>query len=203
LPAAAYAKGFLRSYAEWLGLDGQLFLDELNSRLAESEPALLSPPQERPCRAWARPSSLVLISIIMAGLLGILAWRFGGSNHPTNLTPAPQLRANSRQATRVRPPQSHRPPVAAAMPIGHLLLRATGRCWVSVHLDSRDGPLLYEGTLSAGAVLRYTLAPSRPQLWLRLGDPAQLAVSLNGTALGTLPRQPVNLLATSHRLRRL
>jgi hypothetical protein len=25
------------------------------------------------------------------------------------------------------------------MPIGHLLLRATGRCWLSVHVGSRDG----------------------------------------------------------------
>ena len=34
LPAPTYVKGFLRSYAESLGLDGQPFVDEYNSRFA-------------------------------------------------------------------------------------------------------------------------------------------------------------------------
>ena len=29
---ATYTKGFLRAYADYLGLDGQLFIDEFNSR---------------------------------------------------------------------------------------------------------------------------------------------------------------------------
>src|SRR3954451_4835129 len=33
LPVGTYIKGFLRSYAEYLGLDGQLYVDEYNSRL--------------------------------------------------------------------------------------------------------------------------------------------------------------------------
>ena len=32
LPAQTYIKGFLRTYAEYLGLDGQLYVDEFNSR---------------------------------------------------------------------------------------------------------------------------------------------------------------------------
>ena len=32
LPAQTYVKGFLRTYAEYLGLDGQLYVDEYNSR---------------------------------------------------------------------------------------------------------------------------------------------------------------------------
>jgi cytoskeleton protein RodZ len=32
LPGPTYVKGFLRTYAEYLGLDGQLFVDEYNSR---------------------------------------------------------------------------------------------------------------------------------------------------------------------------
>ena len=32
LPGSAYAKGFLRVYADYLGLDGQLFVDEYNAR---------------------------------------------------------------------------------------------------------------------------------------------------------------------------
>src|SRR5438270_2331377 len=32
LPGSTYIKGFMRSYAEFLGLDGQLYVDEYNSR---------------------------------------------------------------------------------------------------------------------------------------------------------------------------
>ncbi len=35
LPAQTYVKGFLRTYADYLGLDGQLYVDEYNSRYVE------------------------------------------------------------------------------------------------------------------------------------------------------------------------
>src|SRR3989454_10527342 len=37
LPAQTYVKGFLRTYAEYLGLDGQLYVDEYNSRFVSGE----------------------------------------------------------------------------------------------------------------------------------------------------------------------
>src|SRR4029077_19723325 len=53
LPAQTYIKGFLRTYAEYLGLDGQLYVDEYNSRFVsgadEHEP--------RARRSAARPPS--------------------------------------------------------------------------------------------------------------------------------------------------
>src|SRR5438034_10841524 len=44
LPAQTYVKGFLRTYAECLGLDGQLYVDEYNSRFVTGE-------EETPLRA--------------------------------------------------------------------------------------------------------------------------------------------------------
>src|SRR5712691_3582399 len=43
LPAAAYAKGFLREYADYLGLDAQRFVDEYNSRFAPAEEPVATP----------------------------------------------------------------------------------------------------------------------------------------------------------------
>ena len=37
LPGGAYAKGFLRTYADYLGLDAQQFVDEYNTRFAPTE----------------------------------------------------------------------------------------------------------------------------------------------------------------------
>ena len=45
LPGDAYVKGFLRTYAEFLGLDGNLYVDEYNTRFAshEDEPFVPEP----------------------------------------------------------------------------------------------------------------------------------------------------------------
>src|SRR4051812_49575836 len=71
LPAETYVKGFLRTYAEYLGLDGQLYVDEYNSRFvigeAPSEARLRrspSPPQ-RPHRRIATKAVLAALSAIV------------------------------------------------------------------------------------------------------------------------------------------
>ena len=53
LPAETYVKGFLRTYAEYLGLDGQLYVDEFNSRFVSGEEH--EPRARRSARAAAAP----------------------------------------------------------------------------------------------------------------------------------------------------
>src|SRR3954454_8434511 len=43
LPSQTYVKGFLRTYADYLGLDGQLYVDEFNSRFVAGEDSGLQP----------------------------------------------------------------------------------------------------------------------------------------------------------------
>ena len=64
LPSQTYVKGFLRSYAEYLGLDGQLYVDEYNSRyvIGEEDAPLRSPrrvPAARSRRSERRESNIV------------------------------------------------------------------------------------------------------------------------------------------------
>ena len=40
LPSATYVKGFLRTYANYLGLDGQLYVDEYNVRYGSGDEVL-------------------------------------------------------------------------------------------------------------------------------------------------------------------
>jgi cytoskeletal protein RodZ len=75
LPADAYAKGFLRAYAEFLGLDPKLYLDEYSARFAERapEPALVSERvrlrKRRPLLARLRRSP-VLVGVVVAVVPG-------------------------------------------------------------------------------------------------------------------------------------
>ena len=48
LPGQTYVKGFLRSYADYLGLDGQLYVEEFNSRYVRGE--LEEEPEQQPFR---------------------------------------------------------------------------------------------------------------------------------------------------------
>ncbi len=52
LPGQTYVKGFLRSYADYLGLDGQLYVEEFNSRYVRGE--LEEEPEQQPFRPRRR-----------------------------------------------------------------------------------------------------------------------------------------------------
>src|SRR5712691_11859144 len=76
LPGDAYARAFLRSYADFLGLDAKPFVDEYNARLAgrTDEPALVSQPlrprRQRPFAASLRRWPL-LVGVALATLVGV------------------------------------------------------------------------------------------------------------------------------------
>src|SRR5215471_16607472 len=89
LPAHTYIKGFLRTYAEALGLDGGLYVDEYNSRFVAVEDetqirtrrAPQPPLRARSRRRERRESRVVviaLVGIVLVTALVIAAWKFGG-----------------------------------------------------------------------------------------------------------------------------
>ncbi|MDQ3876578.1 MAG: helix-turn-helix domain-containing protein, partial [Actinomycetota bacterium] len=121
LPGQTYVKGFLRTYADYLGLDGQLYVDEFNSRYAagEEEPAPVarSSVQRRVRRVESRPVLFALLAIAAATALVILAWRSAGPNETR--APVPKVPQAARERQREQPPappnrKRRRPPPAPA-----------------------------------------------------------------------------------------
>src|SRR5438046_10371227 len=89
LPAPTYVKGFLRNYADALGLEGQLYVDEYNSRFVTGEEDVPLRPrdyQRRPQplgpRFEARAVLLVVGAIAVVFALVIGAWTWGSGNSP-------------------------------------------------------------------------------------------------------------------------
>jgi hypothetical protein len=171
LPAPTYVKGFLRSYAEALGLDGQPFVDEYNSRFAVGEDDVVirtrrMPVQQRD-RAAARGSRIVVVALLAIAVLTALvigAWRFGG---PEEEVPG-GLAAGDRGTTVAVGPNARRV---------NLSVRAVdGQSWMEVRAGSVTGRLLYSGTLERGQ--RKTFQGRALQL--ALARPANVAVRLNG-----------------------
>ena len=180
LPAQTYVKGFLRTYAEYLGLDGQLYVDEFNSRYAigEEEPAPIARRSvgRPPSRVDSRRLLLVLLGIAGLTALVIAAVQSGGSDDSN--TPVPQ--ANGSPTSNQPPPPPRRKKERQKPPApkrANLLLTADpGASWIEVHVGSSAGRPLFQGTLEPGQTQRFRAR----RLWLNVGQPGSLTWTLNG-----------------------
>jgi cytoskeleton protein RodZ len=190
LPAETYVKGFLRTYADYLGLDGQLYVDEFNSRYAVGEDehrepviARRSSPVRGHHRLERRGVLLGLGAIAALFALVIAAWKFSDSNNTP--PPIPNLASGKSSKT----PKAARTPAhprkhAARKPVRlRLYLSAThGNCWMDVRNWSQNGRPLYTGTLELGQAKLFRAR----RLWINFGAPSNLSVALNGRPL-TVP----------------
>src|SRR5437764_2018698 len=71
LPGTAYVKGFLRTYADFLGLDGPRFVDEFNERFAPTElPEAPPPVRIRGPRRWLDARLVAIPLFVGVALLG-------------------------------------------------------------------------------------------------------------------------------------
>ena len=167
LPGQAYIKSFLRTYADYLDLDSQLFVDEYTSRFwIDEEPGALRSRRIRirerhHRRAERRMVTLTVIGIALVTALVIAAWNYGGGG-PTpasipNLAPAVQPPAQTRQA------------VFVARAVG-------GASLLEVRKDGVTGRVLFQGTLEKGEKQRFVAK----RLWLNVGSPENVQVTLGG-----------------------
>jgi cytoskeletal protein RodZ len=165
IPGDAYTRGFLRTYAEYLGLDGDVYVDEYASRFLTSWRDELPSRRERQRvrprqrRIERRAVLLVLAGIVAVTALVFVAWQYGGS---TNHTPG--LDTQQKQTA----------------PAPQLVLRGLGLgTYVEVRRNRASGKVDLQGTVGAGEIDR--LAGSRFYLLVR--KPAGLHITLNGRAV--------------------
>jgi cytoskeleton protein RodZ len=182
LPAQTYVKGFLKSYADQLGLDGDLYVEEFNSRYAtEEEPVQPSrggggswPPSVR------LQSSAVLIALTAIGLataLVIVAWRFGATDEADIPGLPPIAEQSTKQTTQAQRQRQPAKTAAASRRVSFVAVAAHGNCWLEIHRGSEAGPLLYEGTLLHG---RSTAKFRGERLWVNVGAPSNVVIRRNG-----------------------
>jgi cytoskeleton protein RodZ len=91
LPSGTYVRGFLRTYADYLGLDGQLYVDEYSSRFGDLPAERVTRRRERPQPRRNESSNAVLIAlagIVAVGVLLLAAWKLNPSSDRPN-TPMP------------------------------------------------------------------------------------------------------------------
>jgi cytoskeletal protein RodZ len=191
LPGETYVKGFLRTYSEYLGLDGQLYVDEFNSRFTREEEPLAPPrPMRQPSRSRAVESNFVIVAlagIIAVTILVVVAWKFGSTSPEpsTGIPPAVNTPVGSTGTSTQQ--QDSTPPPPSTKKARLVLYAEGGDCWLQVRSKSATGKLLYEGTLQAGQTQRFV---DDKRLWMQLGAPTYLKATVNGKRIGNMPGNP-------------
>jgi hypothetical protein len=175
LPGHTYIKGFLRTYADSLGMDGQLYVDEYNSRFVSGE-------DERPLRTHRAPvtnrrtrssreSRLVVIAvtaIILLTALVIAAWKFGGPTGPKVAgvnAPSGSVAASARSGK------------------GVVVTATRGASFMEVRGGIGIGRPLYQGTIERGQTKRFTAR----RLTLSLASPRNVVVRVAGVRVDVPP----------------
>jgi cytoskeletal protein RodZ len=185
LPAPIFARGFLREYAKYVGLDADEvvnFYIAADQRrrldLDETEPVGQRPPMQKP-RSSSLPPSFpwvvgggLLLLLLFAGWLALRA-RGGDDADPA---PAPAIAAPV-----VPPPPPAAAPIATqpAVPTDSLLvnLTFTAECWVEAVVD---GERRIEELHVAGESMQL---PAQESVVLTLGNAGAVRVELNGRPL--------------------
>ena len=189
LPAQTYVKGFLRTYADYLGLDGQLYVDEYNSRYSAGEEprepvvARRTSGVSSPHRRFERRGVLfALAGIGILFALFIAAFKFGG--HDNTGSQIPNLGPSTPKAHTKKTTTTHKAVVAPARPAKFRLfvVSTSGNCWMEVRNYSVNGRTLYAGTLQLHQSQRFVAR----RLWIDFGSPGNVNASVNGQAV-TIP----------------
>ena len=183
LPAETYVKGFLRTYAEYLGLDGQLYVDEYNSRFVIGE----EQSEARARRSAARPqrrnrrieTNVVLVALAAIAILTVIvisAWK----------------------ASSGKPPTAHKPPVAhktrTGAPAPLLTVTALrGSTHLTARVGNARGNVAYDGTIQKGSD---PISIRGHRLWMQIDSPENLRIQVRGKLVHVPGGKPKVIIVT-------
>lgn len=168
LPGPTFVRGFLRSYAHHLGLDGQLFVDEYNSRHFDPSDDDVFPrrrPTARERRNRKRESHIILIAIVAIVALAVLV--IAAASYPGTAardTPLPAATSTPVQ-TGVGNSALTVATIAAATTettaqTGQVTVVAERACYVTVYEgEGTEGRLLFSDTLDPDTKLAEVKLP--------------------------------------------
>jgi cytoskeleton protein RodZ len=184
LPAITYSIGFVKAYANAVGLDGPALGAELREQLgATPRVGAVSTAYYEPADpARVPPRSLAILAALIALLLvgAYLVWRrhavgdAGDAAAPSAEAPIPAGRTPAAAAAGPAAPS----PVAG----GAVVLDATEPVWMKIY--EAGGAKLFEGTLKPGDHYQIPATAVAPEILT--GRPNVLRVTVGATAIPTL-----------------
>jgi len=147
LPGDVYIRSFIRTYASYLGLDGERLADDYRRSVAATPAgADAAAAIRRPVAPRSQPRGRVVAAAVVVALIGLIVGigLFTGDEDPAvTVDREPSGAVNAEEP--VAPP-----PTRASQPGLSLELAATAEVWVCV-LDGRGEPLVDGQILTEGA----------------------------------------------------
>lgn len=172
-PAPAYARFFLREYAEFLGLDPTVVVNEFDERHpAQEEPAFEPLPDPRPRRRIIA-IALAVVSVMSLAGIALLPLASGPKAEQTPIASAGALTGVSGHALATQHPGG---PTLRGV---RAVLRLSRPCWIRA---VADGSLLARETLQPGGPVVYR---ARHLLTLVLGNAGAADLRVNGRPVAT------------------
>jgi len=181
--APVYVRGFIRTYARFLGLDAEAAVARFNQTVPAERPSASigsSPLEENDAPG---PSLWAIVGIVLAvALVGFVGWEYwqythGGGAPVALATPAPEPSASERGAQAAVPGASGSPGPAGSSPAPsrphQLEIRLSQRSWLRVAID---GTTQLEGLFPAGTTRTFTGKVAE----VRAGNAGGVSVGLNG-----------------------
>lgn len=206
LPGTVYAKGFIKNYANFLGLDAEAMTKEFTSDLAElsgtpepppeeeqppQTPKVVTPkpatPEKKPFgysieneKSSSKSGVLIIAAVILIAALagGAWSWLSSSDGEVAKVEPPPV------QQTQPAPPEEPVEPVASANPAPadsvQIQARFNDRCWLLVTID---GAVVQEGVVEGGQTLTWE---GKDNINFRLGNAGAVEFFQGGKSLGVL-----------------
>lgn len=164
LPGTTYVKGFLRTYAEYLELDGRLVLDEYESRFTSRQDHPYSPDgdpgKRRAKRRRSREGRVLLVASTLVLLASTGLWVGFADDRPA-----------------AAPPPESRPLTAVFTPAG------AKPTYLEVRQDGPEGVTLFTpGSLPPGTLKS---VEATPPIWVHVGDGSGLRLLVDGRRVVT------------------
>lgn len=186
IPAPTYVKGYLRSYANYLGIDSEHILAEYNRQYPTgSKQVLILQGHKLPRIGLDMKKLLIPASIIVTIIIALIVFIiYKSSKSPV---PSPQSPVTPPITEQIQTPSPATITPAITTPL-FLSARTLDNVWLRVYAD---GKLIFEGTLQKDEKENWQ---AQNEFNLRIGNPSKLNLSLNGKSLGTIsPYGPVNV----------
>jgi cytoskeletal protein RodZ len=197
MPGATYVKGFLRTYATYLGLDARIVLDEYTSRLGPRDvhEPFAGSSALRP-RVHRRRNTLLFVAVLCLLILAVL-YALGLGREQARETPPTRPDALGIESASPSPEASPKAtaspsPTATKAAVDEVRITARdGDCWLRVRRGGESGEIAFEGVVAKGT----TRVWEAKVLWVRIGSPAVVGIRVGGEKMPAIDEPgPVDVL---------
>ncbi len=194
LPGEVYLKGFIRNYANFIGLDGQAMVElyrEQQTEHGENPPESLASTNDQKIEPSLPPKSKtslnwVLIFTVLVGIGGAGFWYISGNPQPAQ-PKSPSSIGNTSKTPSLPPADSTKPApknqqqtkTKPQAPV-NVTVKFLELCWTSVQVDGKE---VFEDTPKIGDSLTWQ---AQREIIIKFGDADAIEVTHNGKTLGKL-----------------